>query len=53
MQVKEKYELRIKKSLDIAEPKASKVTIKKNPEKTSKAAAERNKSAAESSGKNK
>ena len=53
MQVKEKYELRRKKSQETTKPKASEVTIKKIPEKTSKATAESNKSAAESSGKNK
>ena len=44
MQVREQYELRSKKSLDNAKPKASKVTIKKKPEKTSKATAKSNKS---------
>ena len=53
MQVREKYEIRRKNSLDTAKPKASEVTIKKRPEKTSKVTAESNKSAAESSGKNK
>ena len=53
MQVREKYELRSKKSLDTSKPKASEITIKKIHEKSSKVTAKGNKSAAESSGKNK
>ena len=48
MQVREQYELRSKKSLETAKPKASEVTIKKSPEKNSKVIAETNKSTAES-----
>ena len=53
MQVREKYEIRSKKSQETGKPKAFEITIKKILEKTSKATAENNKSAAESSRKNK
>ena len=47
------YEIRSKKSLDTSKPKASEITIKKRPEKTSKVTAESSKSVAKSSGKSK
>ena len=53
MQVREQYELRSEKNLDTPKSKASEINIKKIPEKTPKVTAESNKSAAESSGKNK
>ena len=53
MRVREQYELRIKKNQDASKPKAPEVTIKKIPDKTSKASAVNSKSAAESSGKHK
>ena len=52
MQVREKCELRSKKSQETTKPKDSEATIKKRPEKTSKTTAETKKSAAESSGEN-
>ena len=53
MQVREQYELRSKKSQETPKPKDSEATIKKRPEKSSKATTESSKLSAESSGKNK
>ena len=53
MQVREQYELRSKKSQETAKPKYSKTTIKKRPEKSSKATTESSKLSAKSSRKSK
>lgn len=49
MQVREQYELRIKKSQDNSKAKTPEITIKKRPDKSSKVTTESSKSAAESS----
>ena len=53
MQVREQYELRRKKNQENSKIKTPKVTIKKRPNKTSKASAANSKTSAESFGKNK
>ena len=53
LQVREQYELRRKKIQDTSKAKTPEVTIKKRPNKSSKASATDNKTTAESSGKHK
>ena len=53
MQIREQYDLRSKKNIDDPKPKASEITIKKNPGKNPKVTVESSKLAPESSGKNK
>ena len=52
LQVREQYELRNKKIQDTSKTKTPEVTIRKRPDKTSKATSASNRTTAESSGKN-
>ena len=53
LQVREQYELRSKKSQDTTKTKTPEITVKKRPDKTSKATSVNNKTVAESSGRHK